>query len=107
MSKQDRQGVRTPADVERKYDLGEIRREVEKLAKARTITFAIGEKVYTAEDGMSWSEWVGSTHSRGEYSVDGVEIKPKASNGRVYFETLKVFRDDIILGYHVYLTLEN
>lgn len=32
MSKQDRQGVRTPADIERKYDLGQDFSQIEKLA---------------------------------------------------------------------------
>lgn len=32
MSKQDRQGVRTPADIERKYDLGKDYSEIQKLA---------------------------------------------------------------------------
>lgn len=33
MSKQDRQGVRTPSDVERKYNLGEIMQRVSELEK--------------------------------------------------------------------------
>jgi hypothetical protein len=32
MSKQDRQGVRTPADIERKYDLGADLTQVVKIA---------------------------------------------------------------------------
>lgn len=31
MSKQDRQGVRTPADIERKYDLGSMASDAEKI----------------------------------------------------------------------------
>lgn len=33
MSRQDRHGVRTPADVERKYNLGKMRSDIERLLK--------------------------------------------------------------------------
>lgn len=33
MSKQDRQGVRTPSDIERKYNIGKLVKDVEDLKK--------------------------------------------------------------------------
>ena len=33
MSKQDRQGVRTPADLDRKYNLGEMKKTLKELVE--------------------------------------------------------------------------
>lgn len=43
MSKQDRQGVRTPADIERKYNLGEVRRTFEDVQKGTSLNSAISK----------------------------------------------------------------
>lgn len=152
MSKQDRQGVRTPQDVERKYNLGGAWHEIEKLAQKnnggepgatftpyvsedgvlswsnnkglenpapldlvalvvaampeqiRLITFAIGDKVYQAEEGMTWGEWMESDYSLDEYSPHSLGIVRKTTNGLVYFnDTTKVWDEDFILGGHEYL----
>jgi hypothetical protein len=46
MSKQDRQGVRTPADIERKYNLGKMKDHIaetnEKLTNIESILLSMG-----------------------------------------------------------------
>ena len=51
MSKQDRQGVRTPADIERKYDLGKDYSSIEKLATNANNTAASAKR--TADNAVS------------------------------------------------------
>lgn len=77
MSKQDRQGVRTPADIERKYDLGKeasalnIATDAQQTAKrasnaaddARKATQDLEERVKSLEGGCSLSAYpVGSIY---------------------------------------------
>lgn len=154
MSKQDRQGVRTPQDVERKYNLGGAWHEIEKLAQKnnggepgatftpyvsedgilswtnnkglvnpapvdlvalviaampeqRLISIAIGGKVYQAVEGMTWSEWVASDYSLGEYSLSASGIVHQTSGKLVYFnDTTKVWDEDFVFGGHEYLLID-
>lgn len=52
MSKQDRQGVRTPADIERKYDLGQDFSQIEKLAanaqRSAEMAYKVAAEAYAA-----------------------------------------------------------
>lgn len=155
MSKQDRQGVRTPADVERKYNLGGAWHEIEKLAQKNNggepgatftpevspegvlswtnnkglvnpapvdlvalviaampelitlVSIAVGDKVYQAVEGMTWSEWVASDYSLGEYSLSASGIVHKTSNKLVYFNgTTKVWDEHFVFGGHEYLLID-
>jgi hypothetical protein len=57
MKKQDKQGVRTPEDVERKYGLGKMLEYIERLKTFRHVTFynadGIVEAAYVINKGDS------------------------------------------------------
>ena len=82
--KQDRQGVRTPADIERKYDLGQDVSKVAKMAAdaqraAERASMAVDElsaKVETMDSGgMTWTKlWENEDYAGNSFSEQTINL---------------------------------
>lgn len=77
MSKQDRQGVRTPADIERKYDIGSLSSQSSNQSKRITrldqalaqLEISMSARIKALEEKLSTAYPVGAVY----VSVDGID----------------------------------
>lgn len=82
MSKQDRQGVRTPADIERKYDLGGLSTNQEANEKVSQLTQSFRQLEANLQARLnSLEKRISATHPIGSYYISIDSANPTDSLG--------------------------